>query len=563
MSICILAGFAFLALITAVGVYWRRCARRENRLRRAAEQRLLDMTEKLQTGVFQLKDSRDGLIKIVFANRRARELARLPEGDLDNADPFSAFNCIHEVDREAVEQRFRECLTTGDDLHETFHVYLPNGQNGWILADARRESNVDGGYIWSWYLFDLTNERTLNEKLNSVLVARDDFVAAAGHELRAPIQNVSLALQSINKDLLNEDDANRLLAARVASFDLEELVDDFMEISNMANGVVSVRNEPFDLHDLIRSICRSFTGTAQARNLGYSNVIEADVPQYVRSDSLRLKQILYNLLNNAFKYTNTGCVNLQVSCLSKLVDSEDQEGEDQNSEDQLFIEFSISDTGTGIPARHLPNIFEPFEMVESQSRKSSGLGLAICKRIVSLMNGRLSVDSEEGVGSTFTASLPFQLADKINQHSLNAPVDAVPAIDEGVCSTASNTILVVDDSEMVLDMLAALLELKDWQVLSASSGVDALAMVAKHSIRAVITDHIMPGMSGLELGKILHDKYANNGDRPALIMMSGGLSNDCAEEAREFFDAFLSKPVRADDIHDAIMSLTNSHLDVV
>jgi len=553
MIICTLAVFASLVVIAAVSVYWNRRAKRENRLRQAAEQRLLDMTEKLRTGVFQLKDSRDGLVKIVFANRRARELGRLPEGSLEDADPFLAFNYIHEDDREAVELRFRDCLTTGDDLHETFHVYLPDGPDGWILADARRDSDVDGGYIWSGYLFDLTNERTLNEKLNSVLVARDDFVAAAGHELRAPIQNVSLALQSINEDLLNEDDANRLMAARVASLDLEELVDDFMEISNMANGVVSVRNEPFDLHDLISSICRSFTGTSQARNLGYSHVVEADVPQYVRSDSLRLKQILYNLLNNAFKYTNTGCVNLQVSCVSKLVDSEDQ----------LFVEFSISDTGIGIPARHIPNIFEPFEMVESQSRKSSGLGLAICKRIVSLMNGRLSVESEEGVGSTFTASLPFQLADKVNLHSPDLPVDAIPAVEEVVSSTASGRILVVDDSEMVLDMLAALLELKDWQVLPASSGLDALALLEKHNFRAVITDHIMPGMNGLELGKILHDKYADNSVRPALIMMSGGLSIESAEEARELFDAVLLKPVQAADIHDAIMSLTESHVDLV
>ncbi len=576
-----LLGVAFLALVAAVNIFWIRRIAGANRLRQRAEQRLVDMTEKLQTGVFQLKDTRDGLLRTEFKNRRAREMARIPDGSEAEADPFSLFNYIDERDRESVEKRFRACLTTGEDFHETFRFDFPNGQKGWVLADARCRPDDTGGSIWSGYLFDLTSERSLNEKLNRVLIARDDFVAAAGHELRTPIQNVSLALQSINKDLLNEADANRLLAARLAAADLEELVDDFMEISSMTTEAASFRSEPFNLHELIGSICRSFTGTSQAKGLGYEQIVALDVPRVVCGDSLRLKQILYNVIGNAFKYTNTGQVSVQVSSVPAQLQTDGQYVQiDTNDENKAVVEFKVSDTGIGIPATYVADIFEPFATVGPSSRKSSGLGLAICDRLVSLMGGRISVDSQEGSGSTFYVSLPFLVGEACQSEEMDAAsatsdlfgdtLSMTQSLNEATwdddlvasasefeldrVDTQSNTVIVVDDSFMVRDMLASLLELEGWNVLQADSGTEALAILAEYECRAVITDHKMPNMTGLELGQIMSGLFAERTVRPVMIIMSGGMPTDSIEAANDYFDVVLSKPVRAAEIHQAIMS---------
>ncbi|MFK8078855.1 MAG: transporter substrate-binding domain-containing protein [Granulosicoccus sp.] len=544
-----------LVLLTLAVLYWNRRIAHENKKRKQAERLLVDMTERLRTGVFQIRQYKGRPLIVEFSNALTREMARMSPENVNKGD-HGFFEYIDPEDREWVLEKLRACMSSRQHFRATFRFDFPNHEKGWILADAHCRVSADGANVWTGYLFDLTSERLLSEELNELLMSRDEFMSTSGHELKTPLQSLSLALEGIqlHKDPNQIEDLLR--TARSAASDLIELVDDFVELSSMNQRALALNNDAFDFHELMNSLNRTFAQVAVKQSIEFNYFLDVEVPCDVWGDPMRIKQILYNLLGNAFKYTDEGSISFEINisqtdCEADLAVATDNE--------PVWVDIAIRDTGIGIEARHVPSIFQPFSTVGPSSRKNTGLGLAIVDRLTAVLGGSIKVDTEEGVGSEFVLRLPLNL--ERPDHAL----DRQPVInmDDTDWNLHSNTLLVVDDNLLMREMLASLLVMEGWNVLQADSADAALTILDSADCVALVTDQQMPGMTGLELARAVLDRSSLTGNRPVLIMMSGGMSREDAHQANHVFDAVLFKPIKTAQIRNAIETATLSDLSVL
>ena len=530
-----------LALFLLATLYWNRKIVKENIRRLAAEQRLVDMTEHLRTGVYQFRQYADSPIKMEFSNRVTREMARVHDDDDDNSR-IDFFDHIDPADRPRVLERLRHCLSTGEHFRESFRFNYPDGQKGWILSDAFCRQESDGARVWSGYLFDLTSERLLSEELNSMLVDRDEFFSMASHELRTPVQNISLALESIDHSDMGEAQSNRLSIATSAASDLKELIDDLLQLASMNTHSAVLSQDPVDLHALIATVFKSFSMAAKKKKLAYDYHIDADVPSVVIGDALRIKQVLYNVIGNAIKYTDEGSIQLSVSV---------QKSADRSTANPRSIKFVVTDTGVGIPDQSMSRLFEPFSTIgSSSSRKSTGLGLALVDKLLAVMGGQISVTSTEGVGSAFTIILPVKNPEQATSDDVSDTASA-----KNRWHADSHVVVVADDNFLVRETLSALLQESGWTVLQAASGDAALTFAQSVDCVAVVTDQQMPGMTGLELAQTIRQSTPAAHARPVLILMSGGMDRVDAAQASTVFDAMLFKPIKAGTVSSTIRDI--------
>jgi len=553
-----------LALLGIASLYWNRRIAQENQKRKQAEQLLVNMTDRLRTGVFQIRQYKDKPSIVEFTNALTRKLARY-KPETDSGKQASILDYIDQDDRAWVEKKLRACMSSRQHFRETFRFNFPNNEKGWILADANCRVDDDGANVWSGYLFDLTSERLLSEELNELLVSRDEFMSTSGHELRTPLQSLALALEGVT--LAKEPvQINKLIGtARSAVSDLIELVDDFIELSSMNSRPLELHNESYDFHDLMKSLSLTFANVADKQFIRFDYSISTDVPRWVWGDPMRVKQVLYNLLGNAFKYTDEGTVSFHIhvdNALHRLgEDAADDTYTDDDTESisykadaaRALIDIDIIDTGIGIEAKYVPTIFQPFSTIGPSNRKSTGLGLAIVDRLVTVLGGTIRVDTQAGVGSKFSLRLPVNI-EKREQTLVRQTVHKAEDVDWNL---HSKNLLVVDDNLLVRETLAALLQLDGWSVLQADSACTALSVLETYDCVALVTDQQMPGMTGIELARVVHSHTEKLGSRPVMIMMSGGMSREDTNMANDVFDVVLFKPIKTAQIRHAIESVTS------
>ncbi|MFK7858567.1 MAG: transporter substrate-binding domain-containing protein [Granulosicoccus sp.] len=547
LSVLVLLVVALVVLSVAI-LYWNRRIAQENLKRKQAERLLVDMTDRLRTGVFQVRQYKDKPLILEFSNTLTRKMARM-SSDKAKHNNKGFFDYIDVEDRQWVREKLRACMSSRQHFRATFRFDFPDHEKGWILADAHCRVDEDGANVWSGYLFDLTSERLLSEELNELLLSRDEFMSTSGHELKTPLQSLSLALEGITLDKRPAEIADLLGSARSAVSDLVELVDDFVELSTMNSRPLALNNDLYDFHELMRSLSRTFTNIASKQSLIFNYSMDSEIPQRVWGDPIRVKQVLYNLLGNAFKYTDEGSISFNVR-----LDRTTSGNSPDSGCDSVWVEITIRDTGIGIEAQYVPSIFQPFSTIGPSSRESTGLGLAIVDRLTAVLGGNIKVDTEEGVGSEFTLYLPLNVSKP--DHALDRqPVIKTDDIDWNL---HSKNLLVVDDNLLVREMLVSLLQVDGWNVLQADSATSALSILHSADCVALVTDQQMPGMTGLELARAVLARSEKLGSRPVLIMMSGGMSREDAHQAHDVFDAVLFKPIKTAQIRNAIRTATSA-----
>jgi CheY-like chemotaxis protein/anti-sigma regulatory factor (Ser/Thr protein kinase) len=280
-------------------------------------------------------------------------------------------------------------------------------------------------------------------------------------------------------------------------------------------------NEYFNFHQFIGKISEMYTLLMQQKNLGFNTVVAENIPKVIYGDSKRIRQILNNILNNAYKYTPSGWVTLNVSM-----------------NDAGAIVFAISDTGIGIKEEDLPKLFGEFvqlDIIKNKNIAGTGLGLAITNRLVKMMNGHVNVESEYGKGSTFTITFSF----------LTGTEDDLPASEmEAKSFTAEGAkVLVVDDIEINLEIILYMLEQYKMDVETAADGQIALDMAAENDYDLIFMDHMMPRMDGIESTETIRKL---EGPRSKVKIVA--LTANAVEGMEKIFidagfDGFLSKPI--------------------
>ena len=259
------------------------------------------------------------------------------------------------------------------------------------------------------------------------------------------------------------------------------LVNDALDLARIEAGKLELDAQPFDLHALLRDVAELMAPNARQRGLAFHQSIAVDVPQWLRGDAVRIRQILLNLLGNAIKFTDSGEVAL---CVEAAVPQ--------------GVRIIVSDTGPGLNAEQQRRLFRRFEQAEGARTAAryggSGLGLAICQELAAAMDGRIDVDSAPGQGARFIVELPLLAVD--------APLAPPLASAVGLSSTSlALDLLLVEDDSTVAEVITGLLHAQGHRVVHAAHGLAALAETTDHRFDIALLDLDLPGIDGFALAR--------------------------------------------------------------
>ncbi len=399
-------------------------------------------------------------------------------------------------------------------------------------------------------------------RAESANMAKSDFLANMSHEIRTPI-NAMLGMNEMvlresrkakGQDSIDDKSAKEALDSIIsyagyvenAGHNLLALVNDILDFSKIEAGRIDLAEAPYSLGNLIGELGNMVRVRANDKDLEYIEDVDGSLPDNLCGDALRVRQVLVNLLNNAVKYTDQGCVSLKVS------------GQKQE-DDTLLLTFTVSDTGIGIRAQDRDKLFTRFERLEMERNSTvegTGLGLVITKRLLDMMNGNISVQSEYRRGSIFTVTIPQkivsdepvgEMAEAVSDESQQEP-------DYGKFRAPTARVLVVDDT--MVNIMVVMHLLKDTQVIcdKATSGADAIQMAKETEYDLIFMDQRMPEMDGTEaFHKIRETQGGASSNAPVICLTADAVVGAREKYLAEGFTDYLSKPVEGYALEKMLM----------
>ncbi len=381
-------------------------------------------------------------------------------------------------------------------------------------------------------------------KAESANQAKSAFLANMSHELRTPLNGVIGYAQVLMKDRdLTPKNRDRLRVVQTSGEHLLRMINEVLDFSKIEAGRIELRPAPFHLPQLLRDVAAALSPRAEQKELEFIFDAAADLPELVIGDALKLRQILDNLLSNAIKFTTRGSITLRVICAGSSAHQSDAGATAAQFPFPDTFVFTVQDTGVGIAESDLPKLFQPFHQVADgrPPEPGTGLGLAISHRFVALMDGKLDVSSQRGIGTQFSFSIRLPV---LAVHA-DAPGESPRSVTG--YTGARRHVMIVDDVAINRHVLRDLLAPLGFHVTEAGDGATALALAAATPPDLVFLDLRMPGMDGLELAQRL--RALPDGARTKLIAMSASVLSFNRDDAfAAGCDDFLPKPFREDDL---------------
>ncbi|MFC3164790.1 hybrid sensor histidine kinase/response regulator [Ciceribacter thiooxidans] len=358
--------------------------------------------------------------------------------------------------------------------------------------------------------------------------AKSRYVVGLSHELRTPLNAVLGYAQILERDeTIPPKRQSAIRVIRRSADHLSGLIDGLLDISKIEAGRLQVYSNELDIQDFLDQITDMFRPQAEAKGLAFVHERARGLPQYVRTDEKRLRQILVNLLSNAIKFTDRGSVSFKVDYRSQVAT------------------FTVSDTGRGIAEKELTRIFEPFQRGEADNVRplpGLGLGLTITKLLTNTLGGEIGVLSERDKGSTFRVRLMLSAVDRPN---------TAPAPERKIVSYTGprRTIVVVDDNEDHRDLMREVLAPLDFVVLTAAGGPECLTLIEGVKADLFLVDISMPGMNGWQLVERLREA----GQSAPILMLSANIGDGSVSNGgSDAHNDTIAKPVDVRRLRDKL-----------
>lgn len=501
-----------LLLLAGAMAWWMRRLQREVAARRRSEALLTDIATTVPGVAFRYVLGADGSIRHHYFTPGAQAFLGIDlQADrtvLDTVAPR-----LEPADRALAYRLQAESLRQGSRFKVTCRYAHPDGHERWLHVEAVPTRSVGGQPAWTGYIVDVSTERELQARLAKEAESRNLMLASASHELRAPTHTLSLALQAMSREGLDEAQRGALKIVESASRMLANLLNDVLDAARPAHEPLRLRPRTFDLPQMLDDLGGAWRSAARTKGLGFELFLAPDLPRSVTLDALRLKQLLTNLLSNACKYTHQGQVALRAERLPSG-----------------GLRFVVSDTGIGIAPAEQARVFLPFVMLDkpaghSPGEASSGLGLATCRRIATLMGGTIELTSAPGSGTQVSLFLPLPVS------SAEQPA-------------TQGSLLVCDDDEVSRLLMARMLQREGFEVVETGDARQALQRWREGGIRALVTDLDLPGMNGLALIRCIREEAAVRGLPTVVIICSGSPVPELDDEdSVTGHDAYIVKPV--------------------
>lgn len=485
----------------------------------------------------------DSSRRIIWANREVCRITQYSLPELLNKTPAELFQGPN-TDPKTI-QEIRDALVARQPIRRTVLNYTKNKDPFWIdmsISPFHDSLGAVRGFIGIGA--NVTQFITLNRELElrersaqAANLAKERLLGKVSHEMRTPLFGIVGTLELIRKGNAISGLSWELDTIEKCAAQLTTLIDDLLDFTSLQGGSFRILKSEFEFMPVVRQVIDLSKTKADSLNVELrSKIAEGLMGQGMFNDPMRLKQILFNLLDNAIKYAPGGLVDLNISRIES--DS---------------IAFEIRDNGIGIDPANLPGIFTPFTRSNNSSTNGTGgigLGLSISKEMADLMGGRITVNSFVGKGSVFTLTVPINTP--LLRISSKAPSDTSGPEPVDTKGIELEKILLVEDNKLNQILIQSLLKAIGFEVLIVGDGSEAVAICSKRHFDLIIMDLSMPIMDGFEATR----KIRLNSDpkkRPRIIALTAHHVDSGRRKAREAgMDGFITKPVTLDTLRQVV-----------